>query len=456
MPGQDGGGCCLRAPLAPPVPSPGSTCRGSGTGMKRVGGAFARCVMPALAQSLVRSAVLAAVIGPAAYAQNYPERIGEMYGDGAVWIAALKSVEPDGSVTWAVPDLAQVDPWTAKVARKQIDDFKSRFGSIADHGLEDLSYPPLRFCTDEDLSDVATIPDVLPRSVDGALLLSEVAVTATVSEIVPGFSGMGGPMAMLHLSDVSALTSRSPIPDYALVHLKRMVIDGTVFCDRDLGVDYKPGVGDRVVVIGSWFNGVVPQGYLTGGIFRRIAPGGTIDPLPWQTIRSLDALQGNVDRLESKGLLAETAQVARALYSKERSTLSQAVDRPTAGGARCRVDNLSTFEDGSWTVEFDCEQLVADAQQGCDQHNEPRDRQAHQNRLTSRSRRTLGRTTPTVRTPCQRSPLGMARLRSDLPARKASPSLRAGHRTRSRENDVGSRRWRLPPSSAGFASLGNT
>lgn len=335
----------------------GTIWRGMAAGMKRGRRASARKPMPALGGLLVISAMLAAVVGSAAHGQNYPERIGEMYENSPVWMAAVKSVGADGSVRWSVPDLAQVGPWTAEVVRRQVDDFQSRFGPIEDHGLEDLSYPASSYCTDEDLSDIATFPDVLPRSLDGTLLLSEVAVTATVSEIIPGFSEMGGPMAMLRLSDASALTGRSPIPDYALIQLKTMAIDGTVFCDRDAGLDHEPQVGDRVVVIGSWFNGVVPQGHLTGGLFRDIAPDGSIYPLPWRGIRTLDALLDNIERLEAKGLFAKTAPIARDLYSNDRSTLSVAVDSSPLDGARCHVDNLSVSEDGSWSVEFDCQSV---------------------------------------------------------------------------------------------------
>ncbi|MDE2978038.1 MAG: hypothetical protein OXU63_11030 [Acidobacteriota bacterium] len=120
--------------------------------------------------------------------QPYPDSLGEELGDWPLWRAALKSLEPDGSIEWSLPDFGEIDPVAAIWARERIDQFREKFGSAESQGLEELSYPPESYCYVPDYETVVgTYPDPGVASLDGILLLSEVAVTATVSEIIPGF-----------------------------------------------------------------------------------------------------------------------------------------------------------------------------------------------------------------------------------------------------------------------------
>jgi len=277
--------------------------------------------------------------------QPYPDSLGEELGDWPLWRAALKSLEPDGSIEWSLPDFGEIDPVAAIWARERIDQFREKFGSAESQGLEELSYPPESYCYVPDYETVVgTYPDPGVAFLDGILLLSEVAVTATVSEIIPGFSAAPGPMVLLALSDGIPLTERSPVPDYVLLPLRRMVIGGIPFChNRFRGADYEPELGDRVVVIGSWRNGIVPLGRLA---FRDGPRKGT------GTIGELTAYMG---RLESRGLLEATAHVARQFGgSEERLKLARAFRSLEPARADCPIDGLSVSSEGVWKLSLDC------------------------------------------------------------------------------------------------------
>ena len=301
--------------------------------------------------------ISAIVIAASGHAQGHPERLVGLDTERPVWIAASQVVEPDGVIKWSLPDLAQIDQSVAQRAFEQLRRFKSEFGSAEAHGLADLSYPPVGFCTDR-VYPTMSYGRPPPNSLDGTLLVSEVAVTATVAEIIPGLSVMAGPMVMLRLSDTRQLTSRSPIPDYVLIPLQTMVVDGTVLCNRNTGMAYGPEVGERVVVIGSWVNGVVPQGHMTNGIIRSVAPDGSIEPLPWREIASLAELVVQIDRLEAQGLFVETANLARHHDSAEHREFARSLDSPSElGEGYCNVESLATSENGSWDVTFDCAEV---------------------------------------------------------------------------------------------------
>ena len=109
------------------------------------------------------------------------------------------------------------------------------------------------------------------------LLLSEVAVGAEVSNIIPGFTILGGPAVLLELSSVDVWRSDSPDPEYALVPLRSLVIGGSVFCDEDVGTDYLPQLGTSVIVIGAWGDkAVVPYGPKTTGVLLETKDDGTL------------------------------------------------------------------------------------------------------------------------------------------------------------------------------------
>ena len=296
--------------------------------------------------------------------QAYPESLGDELGDWPLWRAASKSVEPDGSIRWSLPDFGEIDPVVAVWARERIDQFREKFGSAESEGLEELSYPPESYCYVPDYETVVgTYPDPEVASLDGILLLSEVAVTATVSEIIPGFSAAPGPMVLLALSNGIQLTERSPVPDYVLLPLRRMVIGGIPFChDRFEGVDYEPRLGERVVVIGSWQNGIVPLGKLATGFLFVLESDSRLSTVYGGGRRkgtgTIGELTAYMDRLESRGLLEATAHLARqSPDSRDRLEFARTIRSSAATRAECPIDGVSVSRDGAWNLSFDCPEV---------------------------------------------------------------------------------------------------
>ena len=293
--------------------------------------------------------------------QEYPESLGDSLGDWPLWRAASKSVEPDGSIRWSLPDFGEIDRATAIWAREKIDQFRNKFGSAESQGLEELSYPSQTYCYVPGYETVTTLlPDPEVGTLDGTLLLSEVAVTATVSEIIPGFSGAAGPMVLLRLSDGAQLTDRSPIPAYVLLPLQRMVIGGFPFChDRNEGVDYGPELGDRVVVIGSWYSSIVLLGKQETGMLFKLEPDGRLQPVyasgSTEVLERIGSLTAYLGRLESGGLLEATEHVARqSPGARDRLEFARAIRSSVAGRDGCPVAGLSVSSDGAWNLSFDC------------------------------------------------------------------------------------------------------
>lgn len=91
------------------------------------------------------------------------------------------------------------------------------------------------------------------------LLLAEVAVVATVTDVIPGIDRLAWVESLLELGDAVRLHDRSPVPEYVLVPAQRVVAEDRVFCGG-YGAEFDPVVGSRVVVIGAWVQGVVPLG----------------------------------------------------------------------------------------------------------------------------------------------------------------------------------------------------
>lgn len=192
------------------------------------------------------------------------------------------------------------------------------------------------------------------QSLDGTLLLAEVAATATVSNIIPGFSRTGGPAVLLVLSDVTTLTGRSPVLDYVLLPVRSMVIHDKVFCDRDADFTYQPQVGDRIVAIGSWDRGVVTFGPITTGLLGKIGGSGTPRWQSWNVpsydVGHLASVVARLDQMESEGLLSTTRHLSRLEYSAgERHEFAAAL-----GYSGCPVSRIATDTDGRLSVELSC------------------------------------------------------------------------------------------------------
>lgn len=133
--------------------------------------------------------------------------------------------------------------------------FIEKFGPASGHGLREGQVPPSSFCVPGGIDlgyGAFYAPATHNGMFDAAVLLAEVAVEATISEIVPGFSH-AWPHNLLALSSVVPLHDKSPSPDYVLVPVYSIVTHDRVFCGGEAerafvaGVDYKVGArsGDR-------------------------------------------------------------------------------------------------------------------------------------------------------------------------------------------------------------------
>lgn len=296
---------------------------------------------------------LIALLAVPMVAQEHPERIGRWDTDRSAWVAASQVgvVATVGDLAVLVETTRETTLWTVERIGIQIEDFARRFESAEKHGLEEGSYPSPDFCYKPKILVEGQGPFPETSSLDGTLLLAEVAVTATVSEIVPGFSVMGGPTVLLALSDVTTLTSRSPVPVYALLPLKSMVINGSVFCHADLTLTYQPQIGDRIALFGAWDRGVVPLGPRTTSLIGKLDNSGTVDWNSWNVfVDDPASVTSRLNEMESKGLLSTTTHLARQEYmAQERQVFAASL-----GYDDCMVSGIETGTEGELTPDLFC------------------------------------------------------------------------------------------------------
>ncbi|MYA08555.1 MAG: hypothetical protein F4060_10815 [Holophagales bacterium] len=190
--------------------------------------------------------------------------------------------------------------------------FDRTFGSAHEHGLHEGQVPDRGFCPPRDILQSSTFagPDSAGQF-DATVLLSEVAVTATVSEVIPGFTVNGAPVVMLHLTEVLTLHGRSPSPLYALVPVGQLVVDGRIYCSLEkvtgASETYQPEAGTRVVVIGPWASvATVPIGFSRTSAFAVVEDH---EKLSWKFYdgpETMAQLRTSVGSLIRTGLLAMT------------------------------------------------------------------------------------------------------------------------------------------------------
>lgn len=263
------------------------------------------------------------------------------------WKAATYALHPDGSVA-----TERNTPRAARRLAAKATGFVERFGSAARHGLREGEYPPRELCIGGEWTpELVGASYAIPESdfkFDASVLLGEVAVAATVSEIVPGFSS-DWPHSLLVLADVEPLHGASPVPAYVLVPVGRVVTHDRVFCGGDpnqsAGYSFSPGT--RVVVVGSWRQGVVPvvSGAGDSGLLGVIDAGGKID---WMMPRvqgapaDLTRLQQRIDDMAVGGLLELSALVSRQEpYSEDRKMVRDLVREQYREG--CRMIGYTTL-----------------------------------------------------------------------------------------------------------------
>ena len=171
-------------------------------------------------------AILAVVSQPdAAVSEEHPTVLELGFLEWSPWTAVAEVLDTTRGVVYSqVPDTLR-----AKLEREAAV-FDQRFGSARDHGLEEGESAPDYCGPYHSASEGITWAPIETRDVHLALMLADVAVAATTSEVIPGFDAEGNPYVLLALSEVEPLFSDSPLPVYALVAVESLVIGDRVYC----------------------------------------------------------------------------------------------------------------------------------------------------------------------------------------------------------------------------------
>lgn len=261
-----------------------------------------------------------------AIANEHPEVWGPGPGEFR-WVSAAWALEDDGSVATAVPQ---------------------RLRAELEHRM--LYFDENSTCPTPPLPQWPIAEDW--GRFDAAVLLSDVAVTASVEAVLLGFAQGGSPAALVVLADVVTLHEKSYQPRYVLVPLNRTVIRGRAFCGNETKGKYRPTVGTRIVVIGSLSDsGVVPLGRVRAGSIATVGEDGTVS---WRWLDNtgpltLGDLHAKAHELASGGLWeivselrwnreSPEAQMARVEFGRSLDGLNcdslrvfDSMDGPTIG-----------------------------------------------------------------------------------------------------------------------------
>ncbi len=280
---------------------------------------------------LVTSLFAVVLLGSPAEGQGPPDEIPALH-----WVSAARALDAEA------PDT--LHPHTRKLVNEQSEKFHAAFGSAARHGLREGRLAPEEFCTVKGVGKGAVYAAPDGDEFGSALLLAEVAVVATVTDIIPGFDRFAWVESLLELGDVVPLRDGSPIPDYVLVPAQRVVAEDRVFCGGDV-FEYDPVMGTRVVVIGPWVEGVVPVRLSTSNKFATVQKDG--ESLRWLYVSpapgNLVDLQERVDEAVRGNLFSLTrVLVELEEFSEERRRFgAEWSDRTQRGCRLIAVDEAS-------------------------------------------------------------------------------------------------------------------
>ncbi len=307
-------------------------------------------------RNLLMALAMAVTFGSAGIGQEkspLPETWGRYSpGWGHEWMSVSVALNPDGSVSSRVPDRSRKN-FEEKIAR-----FERLFGSASEHGLEDGTVAPTRFCPPK---GTISWGDKIAENLGAILLLSEVAAKATIESVALGFGTGGYPKALVRLADAEPLTNRSPIPEYVVLPIGQLVTHDRVFCANrgpigtgDYRGPYQPQAGSQIVVIGRWRDGTVFLGP-SDAWYAELNEGA----LEWRFggygrygNRTLKGMKNLVSRLETRGLFERTDHLTKAEeHSMERVRFGQAWARAVQRGCEPTV-----VRDGGETVECETEQ----------------------------------------------------------------------------------------------------
>lgn len=243
-------------------------------------------------------------------------------------------------------------PDTIETLEEQIEGFRKKHGSAAENGFHEGTVP------EEDLCGASYPRPTIVRPpgadhVDFVMMTSDVAVTATIGEMVMGFKGPS-PVAFVSLERVEPLHRYSPSPSHALVSLGRLVARDMVFCSwvsGRRGFNGRPG--DKVLLIGSWDKGVVQPNAIA--MFSEDSPS-----LEWWLGLSrytINQVEESAYRVAASGLYAYATEARRAddlnenvweLHGEVGSQVEQAADDD------CVLSGAVQTHEG-WNLTRDCE-----------------------------------------------------------------------------------------------------
>ena len=265
---------------------------------------------------LVSTLLVATTLASVVRAQH-PETLGYDVDRGYEWVAASRVLNADGSL-----NDQPMHEWLREGVDWQLKHSK------VDHGSREGRIPPPESCATR-LSYVSSPPtEVAGGLFDTTLLLSDVAVTASLEEAIPGFSAHGNPVVLFVMSDVVPLRPGSRLANYLLIPFDRLVVNGRVFCAINPNHQWWPDAehpvpGDRMVVIGASSNdGVVRMNtWQYTGTVARVREGA---PLLWGfSVRrgtgpkTFSGLEARIGQAVSGGLFDFAADLALQEYNSE-------------------------------------------------------------------------------------------------------------------------------------------
>lgn len=299
----------------------------------------------------------------AAQSPNHPDTValhepGYGYVAPLEWRAASSVLNADGSVSPS----AQIPEQMRGFLEREIawfDNHHAESGAdqYVDTGyISSREYCAPRFFIGKGIVDRGS-PEVYGSSFASVLLLSEVVATATVSAVIPGFLSNGDPEILFALADVVPLHGRSPLPSYVTTPVSQFTIKGRVFCGERQSKEVVPKVGDRVIVIGHWNQGVVRVGHQLTGALALVREADS--SLTWRFMAVEDGpptfpeLQHRIAEAERGGLLDLAAPLlVQEAYSPERRQFSQTWWEHHQNG--CRVTAAERQTNGYWQLIQRC------------------------------------------------------------------------------------------------------
>lgn len=294
---------------------------------------------------------------PAGTAQHPAVVVNDNSGLGRLeWRTASEILHPDGSIR------SSVDDSTLRRLEDQFLWFDERFGGAQDAAALVDGYLPSsasilrKHCKPWPVIDYMS-PEHYGSDLASRLLLSDVAVVGTISEIVPGFWG-ATPMLLYALSEVAPLRPGSLVPAYFLSPVGQYVINGRVFCGDPQFNRWQPvvDVGDSVVLIGRWSQGVVWTGPALTYDLASVDEG--TGHLKWHRNRpdrpaTLSLLQERIEEAVHGGLFEMAAPLLlEESRSPKRRELSETMWNLHQGG--CRITAAEEREDGHWDLTQTC------------------------------------------------------------------------------------------------------